>query len=110
MVIMINRMIYPGSCRIIGMRVDVIMNNIMTENPIKANGKYAPKYSENINSPKDEEDTMTTALLKRTARTHRIDYIYHEDNNQDNHNGGGNDRNRGANGSDKKKHKISSVF
>jgi len=53
---------------------------------------------------------MRRALLNKTARAHRENYIYHEANNQDNHKGGGNDRNPGANDSDKKVHKIYSIF
>jgi hypothetical protein len=44
MVVMINRMIYPGSCMIIGMTVDVLMNMAMTENLRKDTGNSASKY------------------------------------------------------------------
>jgi len=53
---------------------------------------------------------LTRALLSNTARAHRINYIYHEVNNQGNHKGRGNDHNRCANDSDKKIHKMSSIF
>lgn len=49
---------------------------------------------------------ITRALLNKTAEAHRINYIYHKVN----YKGRGNDRNLCANDSDKKIHKISSIF
>jgi len=73
----------------------------------KATGNYALAHTEKANSPKDEEDTNYRTLLNKTERA---DYIYHEVINQENHKGRGDDRNRCANDSDKKIHKISSIF
>lgn len=53
---------------------------------------------------------ITRALLNKTAEAHRINYIYHKINNQDNYKGRGNDRNLCADDSDKKIQKISSIF
>jgi hypothetical protein len=54
---------------IIGMIVDVLMNRAMTENPRKATGNYSPKYSENINTTKDEEDTNEEGTIKQNSES-----------------------------------------
>ena len=64
-----NRKIFPGSCMITGMIVDVLVNMAMTENHRKPTGNYAPKYSENINTPKDEEDTNDYGTIKRNLQS-----------------------------------------
>jgi hypothetical protein len=99
MIIMINRMMYPGSCVIIGMRVDVLINKTMTKNPRKPLRRMRLNTRRIQTRQNMKKTQMTTTLLNKTFRVHRIDYIYHEVNNQENRNGGGNDRIRGANGS-----------
>lgn len=65
--IMVQGIIYPGTCMIIGMIVDVLMNAAMTESPRKDTGKYGPKYSENINKKKNEEDTIGNGTIKQNS-------------------------------------------